>query len=231
MYPSGDVSVRSVGALRSVSILLLSVLLLIGVFAPHAYATPVRLGFTCVSNNNAVSAAIAEAQVFVDVYTSANQAHFKFWNIGANTCSLTDVYFDDGTLLGIASIIDADEGGGHAGVDFERGAKPTELPNGPPDFETTAGFSADSDPPVPTWGVEASNPANEWLEIIFDINPKSTPDAVFGELETGELRIGIHVQSIGPYSESLVNIIPEPATIAILALGSIALLSTKRRRS
>ena len=35
---------------------------------------------------------------------------FEFFNAGPAHSSITDVYFDDGTLLGIAGLIDADDG-------------------------------------------------------------------------------------------------------------------------
>ena len=202
-----------------------------------AHAT--LFGFENITNNNAASAAIGEAQLFVDVYTIGNNAHFKFWNIGTHPCSITDVYFADGLLLTMDSIIDADEGGGHTGVDFERDAKPGNLPGGNDvGFSATEGFTADSDAPVPTWGVQASFPANEWLEIIFSIDPCSTPQHLYDELNSKELMIGIHVQAFeGGYSESFINGntpspgIPEPATFALLTIGSIALFKTKRRRT
>ena len=56
-------------------------------------------------------------------------------------------------------------------------------------FVTTLGFSADSDPPVQSLGV---NPG-ESLGIIFDLQPGGTFADVVGELASGALRIGIHV--------------------------------------
>jgi hypothetical protein len=177
--------------------------------------------------------AIGEAQLFVEVSKlSANQVLFAFTNTGPEACSITDIYFDDGALLGIAFIDDS-----CYGVSFSQYATPHNLPGGnnlSPPFQTTAGFSADSDPPVQPNGI---NP-NEWLGISFDLKSGETYDDVISNLASGELRIGIHVQ--GFYSgwcgysdsESFVNngVVPEPATVTLLSAGfGIVTLLRKRR--
>jgi hypothetical protein len=48
--------------------------------------------------------AIGEAQLFVELTDLGSQVEFTFTNIGPDASSITDVYFDDGTLLGIAEI-------------------------------------------------------------------------------------------------------------------------------
>lgn len=174
--------------------------------------------------------AIGEAQLFVEVSEiSAQQALFTFTNTGPQACSVTDIYFDDGALLSIALIDDS-----CYGVSFSQYAAPHNLPGGHtliPPFVTTQGFSADSDPPVEHNGI---NP-NEWLGITFDLKPGKTCDDVVGDLASGELRIGIHVQ--GFYSgwcgcsgsESFVNV-PEPATVTLLSAGlGIVTLLRKRK--
>ena len=57
-----------------------------------------------------------------------NQVLFTFANSGPEASSITDVYFDDGALLGLAGLIDADDGtGGLAGVDYTQYADPVCL--------------------------------------------------------------------------------------------------------
>jgi hypothetical protein len=151
--------------------------------------------------------AIGEAQLFVDVTPyGTDQVLFTFRNTGPETCSLTDVYYDDGALLGIADLIDADDGtGGDEGVDFSQYANPDELPAGSqlwPPFVTTEGFSADSDPPATHNGVEP----NESLGIIFDLQFGLGYSDVLDSLVSGALRIGLKVQSFATgSSESFVN--------------------------
>jgi hypothetical protein len=158
---------------------------------------------------------------------------FTFINIGPAASSICDVYFDDGGLLGIAGLIDADEGGGDLGVDFSQLADPAELPGGntiSPPFVTTAGFSADSDPP-PYW--EGVNP-DESLGILFDLDTGMNYSDVLNSLESGDLRIGIHVQGFDSEgSESFVNngIIPAPGAVFLGGVGIVLVGWLRRRRT
>lgn len=189
--------------------------------------------FYNITNNNPDYAAIGEAQLSVDVANGDSEVKFIFKNEGPNPCSITDVYFDDGTLLELIGLIDLDEssGGhsGHPGVNFSPGATPSELPGNDlvgPAFETTIGFSADSDPPPPSMGVEPG----EWLGVIFTLTNGGDVYKVMDELNDGTLRIGIHVQAFngdGASSESFINV-PEPATVVLLGLGGLLLLRKRR---
>ena len=112
------------------------------------------------------------------------------------------------------------------GVDFVTGC--IYLPGSgtaSPPFVTTAGFSADSDPPAQPSGVNPS----EWVCIIFDLQLGRTYADVLSELADGTLRIGIHVQGFSSGgSESLINV-PEPGTALLLALGLGGLAAGRRR--
>ncbi len=217
-----------------IRVMLVSVVLLVssGSIWANSY------GFKCITNNSTANAAIGESQLFVTINAVAdntNAALFIFGNKGPYASSITDVYFDDGTLLGIASI------DGSEGVSFSQYANPGNLPganNATPPFVTTAGFSADSDSPAQPNGV---NPG-ESLEILFNlINGKTYTDTL-AAMGTGELRIGIHVQGFAnggsesfvntfdpPYSDD--NPVPEPATMlgAVLAFGTLARYLRKQR--
>jgi len=170
------------------------------------------------SNTNPANVATGAAQLFVRVSEGpgANQATFRFVNTGPSASSITDIYFDDGSLLGIASITDSG-----AGVDFSQFASPPNLPAGhdcTPDFDVTAGFLADSNPPTQPNGVNAST---EYLDITFSLQGGQTFDDVIAELATGALRIGIHVQAFGDGgSESFIN---SPSTaVNLSSLGATA---------
>lgn len=91
--------------LSAVSIALLMQVLLLA--APVGAAFSVTLGFDNITNNDPTDAADGEAQLAVTVACpvngNTNQVSFTFTNTGSAAMSITDVYFDDGTLLRIAS--------------------------------------------------------------------------------------------------------------------------------
>ena len=213
----------------------------VGVLLIAAPAQAVMLNFFCISNNIAGDCTIGQDQLTVDVTDpGGSQVLFEFANSGPFASSITDVYYDDGVLLSIAGLIDADDGvGGDAGVDFTVLASPPNLPGGSsisPPFVTTTGFSADSDPPAQPNGV---NPG-ESLGILFNIQGGKTFGDVLNDLDSAALRIGIHVQGFTTGgSESFVNItpegvpptvIPEPGTLLLIGSGLVGLGAGARRR-
>jgi len=168
------------------------------------------------------------SQLFMTVSDSGfEKVTFHFENLIGIDSSITDVYFDDGSLLGIASISSS------AGVLFDDPATPGNLPAGNtaiPPFVTTADFSADSDPPVAPNGVDASD---EWLDIEFDLLPGKTFSDVAAALALTDpdqdqwLRVGLHMQSINDAggfggSDSYINdpvAVPVPAALLMGAIG------------
>jgi hypothetical protein len=185
-------------------------------------------GFEAITANSVVDPGIGEAQLSVEVADEGSGlVSFKFMNAGPAASSITDVYFDDGTLLGIASIVN-----GPSGVDFAQPATPPDLPSGNTiGFVTTAGFSADSAAPVEPNGV---NPG-EWVKIIFNlINGKTYSDTIAALDNHKDLRIGIHVQGFADgESEAFVNDgtpVPEPGTMMLLGSGLVGLAGWGRKK-
>ncbi len=178
--------------------------------------------FINITGNSAYSAAAGMAQLRVTVVDWApGQVGFTFTNSGPDQMSITDVYFADGTLLGISTIING------PGVNFSQGATPGNLPGGnsiSPAFVTTAGFSADSNPPPVANGVQPG----EWLTIVFDlINGQTYADTIAAMNGAVNLRVGIHVQGFAN-GESESYITPAPGAVALLGLGGLVM--TRRRR-
>ena len=190
--------------------------------AVPASAATTSYSFNCITNSNAANCGIGHAQFFLDVSDTANasQVLFEFRNVGAGLSSITDVYFDDGTLLGIAQVFNG------PGVSFTPPATPGNLPganNINPAFQTTSGFSADSDAPVSKNGV---NPG-EKLGILFNLKSGQNFTDVMNAMViaggTNGLRVGVHAQSIGSGgSESFVNsvsLVPEASQWMMMLVG------------
>lgn len=184
-------------------------------FAGGTYGFPM----SC-TNNVAGDVAIGIAQLSVNVTNpGGGQIDFTFLNSGPAACSITDLYWDDGALLGIATIFNG------PGTSFSQGASPPDLPGGnncSPPFQASAGFTADSNPPAQPNGV---NPG-EWVTVRFNLIGGFTFADAINQLNDGTVRIGIHVQGFASGgSESFVIPSPGPA-----ALGLISLAAAGRRR-
>lgn len=201
-----------------------------------AHAGAATYSFVNITGNNATDAAAGEAQLRVDIDAfGADQALFTFYHDGSTPMTISEVYFDDGHLLGIASLIDRDSTG-DAGVDFSQGASPADLPGGESvGFQATAGFLAEADNPAPKWGVSPG----ESVGIVFDLINGFTFADVIEDMADGALAIGIHVIGFeGGGSESFIaegEPIPPVTTIPLpgpgaLALAGLAPLLTRRRR-
>ena len=162
-----------------------------------------------------------DLDLYVEVSDGEGEAVFTFYNESLINSSITTIYFDGSSLLGIADIIEWTE------TSFSQSATPSNLPGGKAlesPFVTTAGFSAGSEAPRPHSGV---NPG-EWVQIRFDLSNASRFPGVIDELDTGVLRIGVHVIALPDGSSESAIAVPEPATIALLGLGALALLRKRR---
>ena len=211
------------GSMLPAVLLLSTVGLLIA--SPSAATT---VGFDCLTNSIAGDCTIGEAQLSVDVLDiGGGQVSFTFNNAGPADAEVSEIYFDDGTLLGISSVISG------PGVSYVTGADPMNLPGAnlaSPVFQVTAGFLAESIPPPSQEGVGPG----EWVTIIFDLMGGGDYADVIDELTTGELRIGLHVIGFGSGgSESFLNEpVPEPGTALLMGLGLLLLggkMGGKRR--
>ena len=154
--------------------------------------------------------------VVSEVASNPNQVLFTFLNQGSIRSSITDVYFQDGTLLGPAASASLTG----SGVNFSWGAEPGDLPGGEeldPEFHVTAGFSADSNTPVPQNGVNNTLLGTEYLNVVFDLQSGLDFDDVAAALtrpppsttEEPSLRIGFRVQDFADGSSAAyVNVRP-----------------------
>jgi len=216
-------------------------------------------GFNAITNNDDSSVATGEAQFYVQVVANAQNSalvDFKFFNVdltelGLGTTadsSITGIWFDDGSLLSIASIAVPPEGG----VSFSAPSN-QDLPSGNTiDWNTSPGaaFSADSDPAVQPNGV---NPG-EYVTITFNLQPNKVLSDVYAALAEsvkpanagtdveGGLRIAIHGQGFaGGFSETFVNtgtrpdpfnqtLVPIPAAAWLFGSALLGMLGVGYRR-
>jgi hypothetical protein len=234
------------------SFMAIAVCAVMGVFVCTLQAEVTTFRFEAITSNDPCNAATGEEQLYMDVFNSGNFVKFRFRNEGPVHSSITGIWFDDGSLLGISQIIDMETIGdadpctidGHIDVDFEPdgnqnlpGASGMEYP-----FVAIKGFTVKSDPPPPANGVESNDPCaapeyqDQWVQIEFELEGGQTLANVLDELMTGDpyptLRVGLHVQSFNgttDTSESFVNIVPEPVTICLFGLGGLALLRKRKK--
>lgn len=162
-----------------------------------------------------------DLDLYVEVSEGQGQVDFTFYNESLINSSIARIYFDDGSLSGTADITEG------AGTSFSQSATPGNLPAGrllDPPFETAGGFSFASDAPRPHSGV---NPG-ERFTIAFDLINGGSFQSVIDELDTGGLRIGVHIIALPDGSSESAIAVPEPATIFLLGLGTLALLRKRR---
>lgn len=199
----------------------------LGALLLSAPASAVTLGFDCLTGNLAGDCTIGESQLTVALTDQGGGVvQFHFLNAGPQASVISEVYFDDGSLLALSTVIDG------PGVDFEPDASPPNLPGGQnaiPPFQVTSGFLAES---VPAPSMNGVGPA-EWVKIQFTLQGGQTINDVIAELTNGDLRIGIHVIAFDSGgSESFINTpIPEPATALLVGLGLLGLAARRGKTS
>ena len=197
--------------------------------------------FGIVENNSGIAGSIA-SQLSLNVTDPGtpvdiggvlhNQVLFTFNNAGPLASSITDIYFEDGTLLLLADIYDIDyDASLYTGLDFGQTASPSSLPGGAtldPAFSATAALSVDSESPIKANGV---NPG-ESLGLLYTLQSGKDFNSVITALNLGftnpdptaprnSLRIGLHVQGTGEnenYSDSFI-LTPVPGAFLLGMLG------------
>lgn len=165
--------------------------------------------------------------LYVEVTNGEGKANFIFYNDSIFDCSVAQIYFDDGSLLGIDYIING------PGTEFDRAFPgPGNLPGGEnliPPFVADREFNIGAVSPPPENGVN-SIPAGEWVEIDFDLINGGDLEDVIDELNIRLLRVGLHVISFPDGSSKSAILVPEPATIFLFGIGAGLLLKLRKKR-
>lgn len=163
---------------------------------------------------------------YVDVNDGVGKANFTFYNDSEFDCSIAQIYFDDGQLFGIDYILN-----GPNTLFARPDDGPGNLPGGQnlvPPFVADREFTIGAENPAPENGVN-SIPPGEWVKISFDLINGGNLDKVISELNTGVLRVGIHVISFPDGSSESAILIPEPCTLTLLALGAGLFLRLRKK--
>lgn len=160
--------------------------------------------------------------IYMDVTNGGSVAEFTFYNNSTVQTSVTNIYFDDGPMIGAAmNIVNG------SGTNFAEDG-PTNLPGGNMiGFDADREFNIGAEPAPPSNGINNIGP-DEWATVELILDGFTLLD-VLTALDSGTLRVGIHIQDFTDgSSESAVNI-PEPATILMLGLGGLALRKKRRK--
>ncbi len=164
----------------------------------------------------------------IDVTNDSDTVNFTFYNQSTIDCAIARIYFDGGPLLSINEIING------SGVVFGQDYPgPGNLPAGntpDPPFVADKALDIGALRPPPKSGL--NNSGGESLQVKFNLMDGFDFQDVLNDLDSGELRVGLHIISFPDgSSESAVNTFhtPEPATLLLSGIGA-ALIGMKRKK-
>jgi hypothetical protein len=199
-----------------------------------ASATTVNVGFARVEPHNSSQNPAAQFNCAVsDVVGHSNQVTFTFTNNVGITSSISEIYYDDRNPLQLLTL---NEPLIQQGCSFAGGsANPGNLPGGnnlSPPFQAIMGFSADA-VGNPSVGIDTPT---DFLTMNFTLQSGASFATVVSALNSGSLRVGVHVRNIGTngQSDSFVNsnVSTVPLPIAAWTGGAalLGLAGLRRRR-
>lgn len=194
-------------AMNNRSLSILTILLLAGGIAAPAYGGSVRFGdwqtvTAGESSGGYVPTIDTQLQITVSDQTAngdllVGEVRFTFENLGPMASSITDVFFQDGEIIGAADPLAAD------GVNFvERDGDPASLPGGELiNFDATRQFSRAFEP---TDGIDPGEQLTLYLKLLGGQTYEDVLSALQrggasypNSMPNGGLRVGIHIETPG----------------------------------
>jgi len=166
--------------------------------------------------------------MYVEVTNGVGTVDFTFYNGAAVQSTISRIFFDDGSLFGVDSITNSP---GY--TTFSTPRTLGELPAGElldPPFDADREFNTGANAPPPAKGINEGDLVNEWVIVTFELINGGTLEDVIAELNSGVLRIGIHITALSDNSSESAILVPEPATVGLLGLGGLLLMRRRRRR-
>jgi hypothetical protein len=165
--------------------------------------------------------------MYVEVTNGAGYVDLTFYNGAAVQSTISGVFFDDGSLLGIDSITNSP-----TYTSFSAPRTMGVFPSGhqlDPPFVTEKEFNSGANNPPPWKGINDGDLVNEWVIVTFELTSGGMLADVIAELNSGALRIGIHITNLADGSSESAILVPEPATMGLLGLGGLLLLRRRKR--
>ena len=101
------------------------------------------------------------------------------------------------------------------------------LPGGNPlGFTPQNTYSINADPARPKNGLHYE----DYVSILFDLTSGTSFDDIIAEIDGQSLGVGIHAQALPDGASASFSTVPEPATLALLGIGTIGTILIRNKR-
>ena len=199
-------------------------------------AAMVTFGFEKITNNNVedLSSQLSltlwdstEANSSFSLSLASNEILITVQNSVGIASNVSEVYIDDGLLMQPPQVLNS-LSGFTSFSSGPSGTSPGNLPGGNSiGFQATDLFSADVDPGPPSRGVDQSV---DILGLVYGLGSFPDFNAVVDAVNTGSMRFGYHVRSIGVAggSDSYASVIPIPGALWLFASSAALLIGARR---
>lgn len=157
----------------------------------------------------------------MDVTQQDGQALFTFTNNCDNGGVLGRIFIRENDLITFNSIYDESEGVSFSDPDYKNAMLPGGHDLG---FTSQNTYAIEADPARPKNGLHYQ----DYVSVLFDMNDGVLFPDVINSISGGTLGVGLHVQSLPGGASASFTAIPEPATLALIGIGTL-LLRRKRR--